>query len=234
MGLKIDLETEVAKIFRGQWTTRDGRVVPDPEDVGLSNDGVTFSAATVLYADLSGSTRMVDKKTREFSAEVYKAYLYSAAKIIGSEGGEVTAYDGDRIMAVFLGDSKNTSAARCALKISFAVSHIVNPALKRQYSSTDFQLQQVVGIDTSQLMAARTGARGNNDLVWVGRAANYAAKLTELSPEWPTWISGDVYDGLHESVKTGGDPRRSMWEERTWTATGNMRIYRSGWWWSID
>ena len=33
-----------------------------------------------------------------------------------------------------------------------------------------------LGIDTSKLFVARTGIRKSNDLVWVGRAANYAAK----------------------------------------------------------
>ena len=31
MTLKDDLQTEVTKIFRSSWTTRDGRVVPAPE-----------------------------------------------------------------------------------------------------------------------------------------------------------------------------------------------------------
>jgi len=69
--------------------------------------------ATVLYADMSGSTKLVDAFTSpKFPAEVYKCYLSCAAKIIKAGGGSITAYDGDRVMAVFLGDSKNSSAAR--------------------------------------------------------------------------------------------------------------------------
>jgi len=82
-------------------------------------------------------------------------------------------------------------------------------------------------------MAARTGVRGDNDLVWVGRAANYAAKLTELPADHPSWITGDVYDAMHADVKSGGDPKRSMWEERSWTAVGGLRIFRSNWWWLV-
>jgi class 3 adenylate cyclase len=71
---------------------------------------------------------------------------------------------------------KNTRAARVSLKINHCVRNIINPAAKAQYSEADFVLQQTVGIDTSKLLVARTGVRGANDLVWVGRAANYAAK----------------------------------------------------------
>lgn len=140
-----------------------------------------LETATVLYADLDGSTNMVDNYDWSFSAEVYKAYLRCASEIIRNESGSITAYDGDRVMAVFTGDFKNTSAVRCALAINYAVCQIIQPALKTQYPSKDFTLKHVVGIDMSRLRTARIGVRGDNDLVWIGRAANYAAKLTTLS-----------------------------------------------------
>jgi class 3 adenylate cyclase len=230
MGWHDELESEVRKIFRDQWTTRDGTVVPESENLSLGNDAVSLEG-TVLYADLSGSTKLVDSSKPHFAAEVYKAYLHCTAKMIRSEGGVVTAYDGDRVMGIFIGNSKNTSAVRCGMKINWNVKNMIQPLLKAQYSQSEFILRQTVGIDTSKLLVARTGVRGANDLVWVGRAANYAAKLTELDPEYPTWITLDVFKNMHESVKYGQG--KSMWEERTWTAMNNMTIYRSNWWWSI-
>jgi class 3 adenylate cyclase len=231
VALYDDLTSAVKKIFADQWTTRNGQVVPEPEAVALGNVGVNLSG-TVLYADLSASTVLVDTKKAEFAAEIYKAYLHCAAKIIGSEGGSITAYDGDRVMAVFIGDSKNTSAARAALKINWAVKNIVNPLLTAQYPETDYSVQQTVGIDTSTLLAARTGIRGANDLVWVGSAANHAAKLTSLPAAFPTRITAEVHSQLHESLKfTNGNP---MWEEVTWNAMGGQKkIYRSTWWWKV-
>jgi class 3 adenylate cyclase len=234
MPLADELKAEVAKILATHWKTRDGTTIPAPDDLGLGNDAVKFDAATVLYADLADSTGMVSSQPDHFAAEVYKSFLYSAARVIRAEGGEITAYDGDRVMAVFLGDSKNTSAARTALKINYAVTHIINPAISTQYPQRTFRLRHVVGIDTSAQFVARTGVRGDNDLVWVGRAANYAAKLTTLPADYPTWITGTVYDALAPDLKTGGNPPRAMWEERTWTPMNGLRIYRSNWWWSIN
>jgi class 3 adenylate cyclase len=228
MGISEDLAAAVANIFGEQWTKREGRKVPEAEDLPLGNTGVELEGV-VLYADLSGSTQMVDNKTKEFSAEIYKTYLHCAAKIVQDEGGVVTAYDGDRLMAVFIGDTKNSSAARTGLKINHAVKKIINPALKAQYPKTTFSVQQVVGIDRSDLLVSRTGVRGANDLVWVGRAANHAAKLTELSADHPTWITHAVYSALVDDVKASqGKP---MWEERSWTSMGGARIYRSNWMW---
>ena len=84
--LKQELESVGWKIFHDDhWIIREGQVVPDPEDLRLGSDGVNLDA-TVLYADMSGSTRLVDTKKAPFAAEVYKTYLACAAKIIKNEG----------------------------------------------------------------------------------------------------------------------------------------------------
>ncbi len=230
MSFSEDLQSEVTKILRSQWTKRNGNVVPESEDLPLSNEGVNLDA-TVLYADLSGSTRMVDGQSSQFAAEIYKCYLYCAAKIVKERGGTITAYDGDRIMAVFIGSHKNSSAAHCALNINYAVKYLINPAITAQYPQNQFQLRQVVGVDTSSLFVSRTGVRGANDLVWVGRAANYAAKLTELDAGFPTWITKEVFEQLNNEAKYSNG--KLMWEPMLWTAMNNKEIYRTSYHWTL-
>jgi len=233
MSLKSDLEKEVTDIFKDVWTTRKGQKVPDSEDLGLGNDAVELQA-TVLYADMSDSTDLVDNQGPKFAAEVYKAYLRCAARVIKSEGGRITAYDGDRIMAVFIGDTKNTTAVRAALKINYAVQMIVNPLLKKQYPKSTHEVKHVVGIDTSDLFIARIGVRNDNDLVWVGRAANYAAKLSSLNGQYRTYITKTVFDVMHDTAKYDGNPKQLMWTACLWTAKNNMPIYGSTWRWPIN
>jgi class 3 adenylate cyclase len=233
MTFKADLEKEVREIFQASWKEREGRAVPDPEDLSLGNDAVKLKA-TVLYADMADSTDLVDHYHHPFAAEIYKAYLRSAARIIKNERGSITAYDGDRIMAVFLGDTKETSAVRSALKIHYAVTEIINPLMRKQDPNTKYQLKHVVGIDTSELFVARIGVKNDNDLVWVGRAANYAAKLCSLNGNYTTYITSAVFNAMDRSVKYGGnDNREPMWEERVWTARNSLKIYGSTWWWQI-
>ncbi|MGR3507160.1 MAG: hypothetical protein ACU0B7_14980 [Paracoccaceae bacterium] len=118
---KAELEQAVGQIFREQWKKRSGRIVPSPEDLVLGNTAVEFDRATILYADLSGSTELVNSESWTFAAEIYKAYLHCAANIIRDEGGEIVSYDGDRIMGIFIGETQTTPAARAGLKINFAV-----------------------------------------------------------------------------------------------------------------
>jgi class 3 adenylate cyclase len=234
MGLKDDLDADVKDIFATRWDTRSGYVVPEAEDVGLGNDAVKFDEAAVLYADLAESTALVNEHSDSFAAEIYKAFLHCASKIVREKGGEITAFDGDRIMAVFLGEQKRTNSAKCGLQINYAVRHIINPAIKKQYPNSTYTVAHAVGVDVSEVFVARTGIRGSNDLVWVGRAANYAAKLANLREgRFATWITGEVYDRMNVASKDGGDPRRNMWEQRSWTNLPGVTLYRSSWWWRV-
>lgn len=93
--------------------------------------------------------------------------------------------------------------------------------------------KHVVGIDTSDLFIARTGVRGANDLVWVGRAANYAAKVAALPETYSSYITADVYKGMKKEVKVSSDGR-AMWVPLTWTEFDDSRIYGSTWRWSVS
>lgn len=231
MTLLQDLQSEVATIFRDEWQSTGGRVVPVPSSVGLGNKAIEFDEAVVLYADLDGSTAMVDTKNWQFSAEIYKTYLHCAAKIIKAQGGDITAYDGDRIMALFIGQNKCTRAVRAALQINGAVVNVINPALRKQYTGSDFVVRHTVGIDISPIRAARTGVRGDNDLVWVGRAANYAAKLTSLSCNTPIWITAEVFETMLPEVKAYEG--KDLWQARRWTSMNDHLVYCSSWWFGV-
>lgn len=226
-----DLIKEIKLIFKTDWKEREGRKIPDTEDVKLGNDAVNIDG-TVLYADLTDSTGLVNNYKSWFAAEVYKAYLVGACRVIKDNSGEITAFDGDRVMAIFIGERKNTNAAKTALKINYIVGEI-NKLIKQSYPSTSYELSQKIGIDTSKLFVAKTGIRNSNDLVWVGRAANYAAKLSSLENSYQhTFITESVYNKLADEAKFGGNPKRNMWEKRTWIEKGTT-IYGTNWYWSF-
>ena len=231
MALKDDLISKVGDIFGKQWTERDGQVVPSIKDLGLEGNDAVKIEGVVLYADMSESTKLVDSQDAFFAAEIYKAYLHCASKIIKSQGGVITAYDGDRVMAVFIGKSKNSSAAEAALRINHARCKIINPAIDVQYGPNAYTVKHTIGIDRSPLFVARTGVRNDNDLVWVGRAANHAAKLCSLPNSYPIRITKEVYDYLNETAKMSS-AGKNMWEAATWNDMGRT-IYRSTWWRSI-
>ena len=204
--------------------------MPESNDLDLGNDAVTLEGV-VLYADLNESTTLVDTMRPSFAAEVYKCFLVCAARIVHLEAGTITAYDGDRIMAVFRSRARYGNAVRAALKLNYAVQSIINPAIMELYPRDRYSLTHTVGIDASDLFVARTGIRRANDLVWVGRAANHAAKLSARQGP-PTQITAEVYDRLDESHRMGSN-RRNMWISATASEIGGRRIYTSTWHWQV-
>lgn len=227
MALSDDIRKEVKDIMGSTFTERAGTKVPDPEDVKLGNDAVTLDG-TVLYADLAESTNMVNNYRNWFAAKIYRSFLLSACRVIRNLDGSITAFDGDRVMAVFIGDGKNSAAGKAALQINWNKT-MINEEIKAKYPDTTFVLKHVVGVDTSPLFIARTGIRGSNDLVWVGRSANYAAKLSNVDNGYPTLITKDVYDKLNNESKLGSNGN-NMWIELSWSEY-SMTIYGSNWHW---
>jgi class 3 adenylate cyclase len=135
-------------------------------------------------------------------------------------------------MAVYLGDYKNTSAAKTALQLNHVVQEIINPRLKAKYPDKNYTLLHAVGVDTSRLFVARTGIRGSNDLIWIGTAANTAAELCTLREAgYSSHVTAAVFNVMHESVKFGGAQKQAMWESRSWEKHG-LSLFRSGWRWS--
>ncbi|MBD8479763.1 adenylate/guanylate cyclase domain-containing protein [Microbacterium sp. CFBP 8794] len=232
MTLAEELSEYAKNTHQKVWTRRKGQIVPSTDDITMGNQAVDLDAV-VLYADLKDSTGLVDDYSDEFASEIYKNYLYAVSKIIKANGGTITAFDGDRVMAVYIGDSKNSAAARTALRIKWAVDNILQPAIQAQYTSNSFKLRQKVGIASSQTMVSRTGIRGSNDLVWVGNAANFAAKLAAFDRGYSSYLTEAVYDSLNAASKYGGDPQQDMWTDLG-VVDDFGRIYASSWEWSFS
>ena len=152
--------------------------------MALGNDGVILDG-TVLYADFDGSTELVNTKKPEFAAAIYKSFLACAARIIRHRGGSITGYDGDRIMAVFIGGAKNITATETGLKINYAVLKIINHAIKDQYPNSRY----------CSWPARRSGGERPG---MGGKGGNYAAKLSARSGP-ATQITSDVYARLNNN-----------------------------------
>lgn len=216
MALVDELTLKVREFVRDAWgEIPNGYVVPSADSLTFGNTGVRIDA-TVLYADIRGSTAMVDELIDTLAAEYYKAFLHCCAKIVQASNGTITAYDGDRLMAIFVGEDQAKNAISAALKISGAVSQIINPEFLAVYQHVHSPLTHTVGIDCGTLLAAKTGVRVDSDLVWVGPAANYAAKLNSfdgLDGRFPVRATARVIErsgGLLSFVKL--TDQTSLWD----------------------
>lgn len=231
MALKEDLAKAVDTIFATKLEEREGRVVPRTEDV-RDNQAVKLNA-TFLYADLAGSARIAAVCPWETTAKIIRAYLACATRIVRAYKGEIRSFDGDRVMGVFIGNSPNSDAADCARQIFWATENVIQPKAKAAFASVknnDLVIRQACGIDTGDSRAVRAGIRDNADLIWIGKAPSFAAKLSDMR-EFPhcTFISTRTHAKLRAASKTPNGLQ--IWEARTATI-GNVKetVYRSRYW----
>lgn len=234
VGATDDIAKAITTTLDATWNIRDGQVVPETDDVALGNGAVKLNA-TFLYADLASSTKLARQFDRRVAAKIVRSFLSSATRLIKDAGGEVRSFDGDRVMGVFVGKSKNTAATRCALKINYIVQHVLRPHAEAKFPSLKakgFVIAHCSGIHTSEVLVVRGGVRGSNDLVFVGSAPNFAAKLSEVrSLPANSYVTKQVYDSMNDTAKLGGNPKRLMWAPVKCTLAGETwPCYRSTWW----
>lgn len=235
MTLKEDLEKAIDGAIGTTFDVRDGQKVPSSSEVALGNGAVKLEAA-FLYADLAGSGLIAKLCPWDTTAKIIRAYLVSAVRIIRFHGGEIRSFDGDRVMGIFIGDSKRSNAVKSALQIKWATEKLIQPKADAHFASVrnnDVKIRQACGIDVGDSRAVRAGVRSNNDLIWIGRPPSFAAKLSDCREHpYSTFISKAVYDRLSDETKKSSGT--DMWESRSLTFAGNSEsIYRSSYHWAL-
>lgn len=234
---KDKLEKQINKFFSGSYSVTNGTKIPDVADVPFGKNGKELELV-MLFIDIRESTKIVDGFRRRTAARMYKSFLWGVTKIAKKNNGEVRSFNGDGVLVAFIGEYKRTNAVKAAMQMSWFCKKILKPKIESFFKNNQ-QLQDLdfnfgIGVDIGKVLVVRCGFKGtnNNDLVWAGNATNYAVKLSSITDEgYNIFISEDVYSKMADEAKEGGDPKRDMWENRTWK---DMTIYRSNWTWSID
>ena len=222
MGWVETLGNEVDAVLSTSYNERDGRIVP--EDVA-ANDAVKIDA-TFLYADLAGSARMAEVCPWETTSKIIRAYLGCAVRLIRAYRGEVRSFDGDRVMGVFIGANHAVDAVNCAKEIDWCTMRLIEPKANAKFRSVrdnDVKIRQACGVDTGIARAVKAGIRNNSDLIWVGKAPSFAAKLSDIRAfPYCTFVSSRVYAKLSSTSKIMNNV--NIWE---WLTYRGERIYQT-------
>ena len=236
---KIELSTISDRVTELAVTTlrtplqiRDGRVVPNTADISSKNQAVKLDA-TYLYADLAGSSTLAQLAQKRTTAKIIRSYINSASVVLKNYGGEIRSFDGDRVMAIFIGDAKNSQSVRAALAIHWAVQKVLKPKIQAEWPelSKHWTIKHGIGIDTGECLIARGGARESSDLISVGSAANVAAKLSDIRTDKALHITSAVYARLSEPTKM--DDSVNMWTKSKDQTFGGktFQVYASNYHW---
>jgi adenylate cyclase len=187
--LRNDIDEEVAAILASDFNidVTETRGVPHFADGTITfpnldrkYQGTKLLETTVLYVDMRRSTQLSFQHRRHTVAKLYSAFVRAMTRAASHFGGEVRGIIGDRVMVIFDQPNCFSHAMDTAILMNSVCKYIIN----RRFSHNEVEFG--IGIDHGRMLATKTGIarRGGvqqsyRALVWLGRPANVASKLTD-------------------------------------------------------
>lgn len=187
--LKNDIDEEVSAILASDFKIDVARTSGVPHfadsaitfpNLDLKYQGTKLLETTVLYIDMRRSTQLSFQHRPETVAKLYSAFVRAMTRAAANFGGEVRGIIGDRVMVIFDQDKCFSNAADTAFLMNSVCQYIINRRF--QHNEVEFG----IGIDYGRMLATKTGIRRRGGeqqpyraLVWLGRPANVASKLTD-------------------------------------------------------
>ena len=192
-------------------------MVPTRESVEMAG-GKVRCAGTILYADIAQSDFLLDDFQQKIVVKLMKCFLRCSSLLVARNRGEVTGFDGSRVMGIFVGEHQENRAVRTALQINSVMTDILVPRLNEYFRSSElspYNIAHCVGIERGDFLAVRADHPGANDLIWVGRAPSLATKLSTLREKSAkTVVTSAVYDALDPDQLLSREPFATVWEAR--------------------
>lgn len=230
MTTKENLTQKISGYFRTPYTIENTTIIPttDYSRLTFGNKALTSELA-FLFADIRSSSNLHETYGFQKAAMVYQSFHDISVKIITEMNGKVRAFDGDRVMGVFSGETKCTNAVKAAMKINWCVINILNIHLNPK-------LEVGFGIDFGPTLITKVGAGrdpNNSDLAWIGKACNYAAHLSGYGKN-ETYITTNLYNRMNDSAKLSGG-KINMWKYKEIVLKDGKKtdVYVSSWIWKV-
>lgn len=231
MSVKSDLENKIRSYERENYEVINTTIVPDTDNSNLTfgNKGLKGEFA-FLFVDIRKSSSLHETYGFAKAAKIYKSFHDINVRIIEENEGEIRSFDGDRIMGVFAGSMKNSNAAKSAMQIQYAIRNILNPIL-------NVNIKCGAGIDSGEILVVKVGKgrnKNNNDLVWIGKADNYASHLANEANN-TVIISTNAYNKLSKDNKISNNGQ-NMWTPTSIILKNGTRVpcYISNFGWVIS
>src|SRR5881409_2781592 len=136
--------------------------------------GGELAQATAMFVDLRGFTALTQRTPPARVVELLNEYYAIVARVVEREGGVITQFLGDGVVAVFGGPLRPLpDHARHAVRAAIALER----ALAQRNAAGGERLLAGIGICTGDMIAGNVGAGGRVTYTIVGDAVNQAARL---------------------------------------------------------
>lgn len=188
-GFKSDVSEEVSTILASGFAINltATNTVPHSDDAAITFpnlddgwQGVKVVETAVLYVDMRRSTQLSLRHHADTVAKLYSAFVRAMTRCAKIFDGEVRGIIGDRVMILFDNADCYANSVDTAILINSVCKYVINRHFPHEEVSFG------IGIDYGRMLATKTGIRRHGSaqqsyrsLVWLGRPANVASKLTD-------------------------------------------------------
>lgn len=152
---------------------------------------------TILFADITGYTRMSSELDPEELHGLLERYFRTVDGLIRDFGGTVDKHIGDAVMGVFGAPVSHGNdperAVRAALKI--------HEGMQRLSSELGRSLSVHIGIANGEVVAGSSGSDVHREYTVLGDAVNLASRLDGLAGAGETVVSSGIYRALASLVE---------------------------------
>ena len=152
---------------------------------------------SVLFADLSGFTRLSSGLDPEETHALLNRFFAAVDAVVERYGGAVDKHVGDSVMAVFGAPVAHGNdperAVRAAIDIHQAVA-----GLTRDNGEA---LSVHIGVASGQVVASGTGSAAHQEYTVTGDSVNLASRLQDLAAAGQTLISDAVRNAVSADVE---------------------------------
>lgn len=192
--LKAQIQGELETIFDRRFSVEVSNTGSVPHS---SDPAITFPnldtltqrckiiETCVLYIDIRRSTELNIQHKPHTVAKLYSAFVRAMTYCAAENRGHVRGIIGDRIMVIFNPSTCFGDAVDTAILMNSTAQHLLN----KHFTANEVKCG--IGIDYGRMMVTKTGIRRNgvernnyHSLVWLGRPANVASKLTDAANKY--------------------------------------------------
>lgn len=181
-----DIENMITDVRTTKFTYNTSLKVPSVSDCDLTYESGDAKKGKcietcVLFVDIRNSVELTRKHSTEIMGQIYTAFTKGVLYAAREHSGYVRNIIGDRVMVVFPVNNCFVNAVNCAITINH-----LSLSINKVFSDVDFDCG--IGVDYGEMRVIKVGIERKGDenaenkgLVWVGKPANLASRLTDFA-----------------------------------------------------
>ena len=165
---------------------------PAPEVTGTTLSGER-RVASVIFADVTGSTQLLEQIGTEAWVEVMNNVFQVLEAEIFRYGGEVGQFRGDGLVAFFGTKIANEDDPERAVMCAMAMQKALEPVAAELSMNKGNQLMMRVGVNTGEVIVANVGNATYSEDTAMGEALTVASRMETSAEPGTVLVSDNTY-----------------------------------------